>query len=290
MFSLQYVKMLDKLDRDAIPNNPLTTKSVVPESVASDMSKATQYPDPDITARARRAFNTFVANDFPPGPKFLPMFVMINLQKGGTLPFCLALMMYYENWSAPCLLYTASHGTYGIVWLLKHVAFRDAGWDTRQTFLGAINGFLAVLGPYWVAPWLLISGRAPAASNAQCVVAMGISTLGMVIMIAADAQKHFTLKYKRGLITTGMFALVRHPNYAGEMLIYGGFAAMVGHWAPWLILFWVWIELFHTNMMYKEARMSRYPGWAAYRAKTGLLVPWIPSLFVSTEDQKSKIN
>ena len=160
------------------PTTLMTTKSVVPESVASDMSKATQYPDPDITARARRAFNTFVANDFPPGPKFLPMFVMINLQKGGTLPFCLALMMYYENWSAPCLLYTASHGTYGIVWLLKHVAFRDAGWDTRQTFLGAINGFL----------------------------------------------------------------------------------------------------------------MSRYPGWAAYRAKTGLLVPWIPSLFVSTEDQKSKIN
>lgn len=242
---------------------------------------ATNYPEPGITVRARRAFNLYVGNDFPPGPKILPMWVVINLQKGGTLPFCLLLMWYYKNWSTMCLMYAASHGTYGIVWLMKHFAFRDSGWDARQTVLGAINAFLAVLGPYWVAPWLLISGRAPAAPPAQCAIAMGVSTLGMVMMIAADAQKHFTLKYKRGLITTGMFALVRHPNYLGEMMIYGGFAAMVQHWAPWLVLLWVWVELFHTNMMYKEARMSRYTEWAAYRARTGLLFPWIPSVFGS---------
>ena len=75
-----------------------------------------------------------------------------------------------------------------------------------------------------------------------------------------------------------MFALVRHPNYTGEMMIYAGFALMVRHWAVWAVLAWVWIELFHTNMMGKEASMSRYPGWAAYKAGTGLVLPWLPAL------------
>jgi steroid 5-alpha reductase family enzyme len=37
-------------------------------------------------------------------------------------------------------------------------------------------------------------------------------------MIAADAQKYFTLRVQRGLITSGMFRYIRHPNYLGEMM------------------------------------------------------------------------
>ena len=36
---------------------------------------------PDITARIRRQLNTFLSIDIPPGPKFLPMYYIINLQK-----------------------------------------------------------------------------------------------------------------------------------------------------------------------------------------------------------------
>jgi steroid 5-alpha reductase family enzyme len=46
-------------------------------------------------------------------------------------------------------------------------------------------------------------------------------------MIAADAQKYFTLRLQPGLITHGMFRYIRHPNYLGEMMIYGSFALMV---------------------------------------------------------------
>ena len=63
-------------------------------------------------------------------------------------------------------------------------------------------------------------------------------------MIAADAQKYFTLRVKSGLITDGMFRHVRHPNYLGEMMIYGSFALMVGHWLPWLVLAGVWFGVF----------------------------------------------
>ena len=51
--------------------------------------------------------------------------------------------------------------------------------------------------------------------------------LGCVIMIAADGQKYFTLRLQRGLITDGLYRYIRHPNYLGEMMIYGSFALMV---------------------------------------------------------------
>ena len=37
------------------------------------------------------------------------------------------------------------------------------------------------------------------------------------VAIASDAQKYFTLRLKRGLITDGMFRFIRHPNYLGEI-------------------------------------------------------------------------
>ena len=48
---------------------------------------------------------------------------------------------------------------------------------------------------------------------------------------------------------------------------------MIWHWLPFAILAWVWIGVFATNMIVKEARMSRYPEWAAYRGRTHWLVP-----------------
>jgi protein-S-isoprenylcysteine O-methyltransferase Ste14 len=70
-----------------------------------------------------------------------------------------------------------------------------------------------------------------------------------------------------------MFARTRNPNYLGEMMIYGAYALLVRHGLPWLVLAWVWGVVFVPNMLLKEASLSRYPGWSAYRAATGLLWP-----------------
>jgi protein-S-isoprenylcysteine O-methyltransferase Ste14 len=91
-------------------------------------------------------------------------------------------------------------------------------------------------------------------------------------MMGSDAQKYFTLKARRGLITTGFFAWSRHPNYAGEMLLYASFALLAAHWAPWVVLAWVWAGVFFPNMLRMEASMSRYPEWAAYKSRTSLLL------------------
>ena len=147
-----------------------------------------------------------------------------------------------------------------------------------QLLSPAAHRFILVLGPYWLAPYLLISGAAPAPSNERCCAAMVIYVLGVVLMILADCYKLVTLKHKRGLVVDGPFAYIRHPNYLGEMMIYGGFALMVPHPAPKAVLAWVWLEGFLPNMLLKEASMSRYPEWAEYHARTGMLLPWLPAL------------
>jgi protein-S-isoprenylcysteine O-methyltransferase Ste14 len=102
---------------------------------------------------------------------------------------------------------------------------------------------------------------------------ISLSILGCTVMIASDAQKYFTLRLKRGLITNGMYRFIRHPNYFGEMMIYSSFALMVWHWLLVMVLAWIWGGLFVVNMTLKEASMSRYPEWAEYKKHSWLLLP-----------------
>ena len=148
-----------------------------------------------------------------------------------------------------------------------------------MTIAGGINIFLTVLGWYWMFGWLLISRFAPPnyplPQNPWFALCIGLCILGLVIMIAADAQKYSTLRLRRGLITDGMFKFVRHPNYLGEMMIYGSFALMVWQSLPFVVLAWVWTLVFAVNMALIEASLSRYPEWAAYRRRTWWLVPYV---------------
>lgn len=221
----------------------------------------------------------YVSQDFLGGPRFLKLSWIINFQKFGTFFFVGALMYYYQNFNTAAWVYLALHGSYGFVWLLKDLTFPDSSWDVKITIGGGLMAFLSVLGPYWVAPFLLISGVLGPdyvyASDIMLMVYIFIHTLGAVIMMSSDAQKYYTLKYKRGLITEGMFKYIRHPNYLGEIMIYGSYALIVGHWIPWVILAWVWLGFFLPNILMKESSLSRYPEWSEYKKKSKLLIPGI---------------
>jgi protein-S-isoprenylcysteine O-methyltransferase Ste14 len=218
------------------------------------------------------ALRTSLSEDFLGGPRVLKLSWVVNAQKGGTLPFVLALMWATDTWTATAWTYLALHGSYGLIWLIKDLVMPDRRWQVRVTFGGAFMAFALVLGPYWLAPILLVASDTQ--QPAWLLVTAAISyAIGVVVMMASDAQKHFTLAARPGLITTGFFARVRHPNYLGEMVLYGSFALVAGHWLPWVVLAWVWLGLFVPNMLGKEASMSRYPQWAAYRARTGMLLP-----------------
>lgn len=201
----------------------------------------------------------------------------INLHKGTTALVVLALMVIYQNFTLGPWIYLALHGTYGILWLLKDRIFPDRQWEQEiSTGLGMATFGLVSL--YWVAPWLLISrGTVPPLWLVAIAVALNI--LGVFLHYTSDAQKYYTLKYRPGLITDGFFARCRNTNYLGEILIYGAFALLVQHWLPWAILGLIAMLVFWPNMRRKDQSLSRYPEFAAYQARSGLIWPqlWPPA-------------
>ena len=222
-------------------------------------------------------FTAFMTERFLGGPQVLKFSWVINFQKTGTFFYILLLMNYYQNFSVAACVYLALHGMYGFCWMLKHFAFPDRSWEKKVTIGGGLMAFVLVLGLYWVFPYLLISGilgpDQKMASLTILTAAISLHTLGVVIMMTADCQKYFTLKYHQGLIREGLFKYIRHPNYLGEIMLYASYAIIIQHWIPWAILAWVWIGVFLVNILQKEASMSRYPEWADYKKQSGMLIP-----------------
>jgi len=233
-------------------------------------------PPPRWAVAIRRATDHLV-NDLGGGPRPWKFAWVINFQKVGSFFFLGLLMWWYGNDSTAAWVYLALQGSYGLAWFIKDMAFPDPAWQRRITIGGGLAAFAGVLGWYWVFGWLLIARVStpdyPLPDGAWFALCISLCILGVAIMLAADAQKYYTLRLRPGLITDGMHRFVRHPNYLGEMMIYGSFALMVWHWLPWLVLAWVWLGLFAVNMVMKEASLSRHPGWDEYRRRTGWLLP-----------------
>ena len=248
----------------------------------SNSAAAQSNPAPRWAQLLRR-FNNWMLFDIGGGPRPMKLATVINLQKGGSFPLMAFLIWFYADktpaaTSTVAWLYLALHGTYGLIWLMKDLLFPDPNWQSRATVLSCIWGALG-LASYWLAGWLLISGTVnpqyPLPAGPWYALCLTICVLGCVVMMAADVQKYITLQLKRGLITSGMFKWVRHPNYLGEMMIYGSLAMLAWHWIPLLVLLYYWLVMFSTNMVMKEASMSRYPEWAAYKKCSWWLLPFI---------------
>ncbi|NIP83079.1 MAG: DUF1295 domain-containing protein [Gemmatimonadetes bacterium] len=227
--------------------------------------------------------------DAAPG-RGVPLHSVIDLHKGLTGPVVLALMLALGVFTVPAWTYLALHGSYGVIWVIKDRTFPDRQWQRRVRWTGAVATW-AFLSLYWIAPAILLLGTAGAvdlgawdpAGPPWLAAAIALYALGLVLMVGADAQKNLTLAARSGreggtgagLITTGFFARTRHPNYLGEMLIYGGFALVVDHWLPWAVLAGVWGLFFVPNMLAIDASLSRYPEYEAWRTRTGFLLPRI---------------
>jgi steroid 5-alpha reductase family enzyme len=195
----------------------------------------------------------------------------INLHKGSTAFYVIGLMLFYQNFSTAAWVYLALHGGYGFLWLFKDRVFPDRQWEEKVSIPYALLAFSA-LGLYWVAPWILIRNHAePAAPVIGAAVALNI--FGSVLHFGSDAQKHYTLIYKRGLITDGFFARCRNTNYLGELMIYCGFAMLSVSWVGFIGITLFFVFVFIPNMLKKDKSISRYPEFAAYKSKSGLFIP-----------------
>ena len=226
--------------------------------------------------------------DFPLGPKCIKISYVINLQKVG-MPFFLALMAYlHGNDSEAMWTYSVMHGSYGLLWFLKHCAFPDATFDRYQTVGSAV--FLCVLlGAYCVPAYLLSTGQCyhfdevleqwEEPSKLRRYGSMLIYIFGISLTLAADCQKTTTLKYviKRPyLINSGLFAYTRNPNYFGEILLYSSFATLTNHWLSYMtVIALPCLTIFPARMWLKEMSFRKKPGWTEYETRSNILVPRI---------------
>lgn len=195
----------------------------------------------------------------------------INLHKGLTFLFVFALMAIYQNFTTPAWIYLALHGSYGIMWILKDALYPDKQWEKEVPIISGILGFI-VLGAYWIAPFILISSGKEVTSP-LLAAAIAMNLIGVFLHYSSDAQKYYTLKYQKGLITEGFFARSRNPNYLGEVLIYFSFAMLAQHWLPFLVLGGFFAGIFVPNMLKKDKSLSRYPQFEAYKNNSSLLLP-----------------
>ena len=195
----------------------------------------------------------------------------INTHKILVAPTVLGMMWFHQNWSTEAFLYLALHGTYTLLWLAKYSLYRDQSFEERLPVGIGIAFVFLPLQAYLIAPWLLISRHVTHPPYLLAAV-VSIYIFGVFLHFVSDAQKHFTLRERRGLITDGFFRRVRNPNYLGELLIYFSYAALSGHWLPFVVLAG-WLTSFFVRMRRKDRSLSRYPAFEVYRRHTGLLFP-----------------
>ena len=198
----------------------------------------------------------------------------VDSHKGSTPVFVLGLMAYYDQWqNVTAWAYLATHGLYGMLWVLKSRLFGDKQWEAKCSLA---YGFViwAALSLYWIAPWLITSQglAAPAWLIGLSCLVFG---LGVFFHFVSDMQKHVILSLRPGLITEGLWARSRNPNYFGELLIYGGFSALAMHWIPFVALGLFFAVVWVPNMRKKDASLARYPEFATYRRRSAWLIPYV---------------
>ena len=188
----------------------------------------------------------------------------IDLHKALVIPVVLALMGYYQNWSTDAFVYLGMHGSYSLLWLIKQRTYRDVRFDQRLPLrIGLLFVFLPLAG-YYVAPYLLIS-RHISVAPALVGLAVFTFTIGVFLHYVSDAQKYYTLQFRKGLIRERLFGRMRNPNYLGEILIYLGYATLSMHWLPFLILAGSVFGFFARNMVAKDRSLARHPGFEDYQ-------------------------
>jgi protein-S-isoprenylcysteine O-methyltransferase Ste14 len=201
----------------------------------------------------------------------LKIISFINAHKILVPPIVLGMMYWFQDWSTEAFVYLTLHGTYAILWIAKSSIYPDRSFERRLPFwIGASCIFLPMVS-YYLPAYLLLSRHVQlqpwVVSAAICCYAVG-----MFLHFAADAQKHYTLRFRPGLIEDGFFGRSRNPNYLGEILIYLAYAIVSWHWLSFVML-GAWCFYYFSNMRRKDRSLARYPGFAAYKARTGMLLP-----------------
>ncbi len=151
---------------------------------------------------------------------------------------------------------------------------RGEGWVAIQAVLFAL---VAASG------WFLPGTMAPAAATVATVSGAVLIACGLALAVGGlrglqDADALTALPHPRDesrLRETGAYRLARHPVYGG--LVLGAIGWAVVRTSPWALAAALALFVFFDLKRRREEvwLRERYPGYAAYAARTRRLLPWI---------------
>ncbi len=120
------------------------------------------------------------------------------------------------------------------------------------------------------------------------VIGVFISAAGIVIEALADHQKQVEKRYfPNQYVSSGLFSIVRCPNYFGELLMWtgvfiSGFGACYGfcQWLAALVGYIGIVYVMFSGARRLELRQERTygsdPGYRKYASTTPLMIPFVP--------------
>ena len=181
--------------------------------------------------------------------------------------------------------------------LAWHIARRNRGReDPRyERLLERAGGHrfrfavLHVFGPQGLLIWLIamptqVGAVAGPGSRAVLAVGLAVWALGLVFEAVGDAQlaRFKSDPANRGrLMTRGLWAWTRHPNYFGDACVWWGlYLASASAWPGELTVLspvvMTVILVWGTGARMTERAMAGRPGWEEYAARTSGFVPLPP--------------
>ena len=159
----------------------------------------------------------------------------------------------------------------GVVTRLPSLGPRGEGWVAIQGVLLVTTAAAGWLGPAWEGWPRVITSVAGSA-----LIAAGLWLAFRGIRDLRDALT--PLPYPRPeaeLVEVGVYRLVRHPIYGGLVIAGVGWGLLTASPAAMAAAILL-LAFFELKSRREEAWLeARFPGYAAYRARTRRLIPWV---------------
>lgn len=148
---------------------------------------------------------------------------------------------------------------------------RGEGWVVIQGILLVAIAAAGALGPGWGGEIRVVTS-----------IGGGFLIVGGLVLTARgtrDLRDALTpLPYPRAdaeLVETGVYGLVRHPIYGGLVIMAAGWGLLTASPAA-LVVAALLLGFLELKSRREEAWLERrFAGYAAYRARTRRLIPWI---------------
>jgi protein-S-isoprenylcysteine O-methyltransferase Ste14 len=152
---------------------------------------------------------------------------------------------------------------------------RDRG--TRVLIALTLGGAVGLTGAAAsLAPSLGIP--APARTGGLILMWLGLALrVGAIVALGGDFRTTVEVDPGQIVVTTGPYKRIRHPAYAGLLLIVAGFGLSRGNWLSFAGSVVLPLPAIIWRIDIEEAELTRVLGdaYKAYKAGTARLIPWL---------------